>query len=250
MSRPVSRASRRRSLLGTTATLAAVLALATACGEDGDGEDGGDEPTAKAPVALSAEQVETATLSIDNLGAGWTQAPPDPEDDEPGPGCLADIDAATADLEESAEYETEYSYGELGLPSVGAGVTAYPDEAAIAAGFDRVEEEIEACDSVSWSEDGFTYSIVLTPDTDLPIDGVDDQNGFTASGTAVLPDGEQSPIHLHVTFLRIGPNVASVATTAVESTAGTHAEYAKIAAGRLVAVTAGDEPPATTAPAV
>ncbi|WP_435770456.1 hypothetical protein [Nocardioides sp. SYSU DS0651] len=257
MSRPVRPASLRRSLLGSVATLATVAALAGACSDDGGTGGGGgggggeDGPTEAQPVvALDAAQVEKATLSVDNLGAGWAQQPVTPEDEEPGPGCLATIDAATADLEESAKHEAHYAYGDDGLPSVEAGVSAYPDEAAVVEGFDAVEQAIEACDAVTWTEDGYAYSLTLQPDTDIAVDGVDDQNGFTAAGTITLPDGQTSPIHLHLTFLRLGPNVATVATTALDENAASHVEYAKIAADRLVAVAQGEEPPATTAPAV
>jgi hypothetical protein len=244
---PASRATVRRSL-ATLAALAAVATLATACGEDDEAPRADDGPTSPAaPVALTAEQVEEATLTLQNLGAGWEQQPADPDDEEDSPGCLADIDAVTADLEESAKHETQFVHGEAGLPNVQAGVAAYPEEDAIAEGFDGVESAIEACDSVAWTEDDFTYSITLEPDTDLPFEGIDDQNGFTATGTVVFPDGRQSPIHLHVTYLRLGPNVASVATTAAVDESAVHAEYAHIAARRLIAVAAGEVPEETVA---
>jgi hypothetical protein len=239
---------RLRSLGSTAATLAAVAALAGACGgDDGDDSDDTQDPTTTASSTLTEEQAEQAALTPDTLGTGWTEDPAEEGEDEAGPGCLGEIDAITDSIEETVKVDRTFRY-EDGLPQVTSSVSSYPDEDALIDVFDRFETEIENCTTIEWEEEGFSYNLTITPDADIAGLVGDDQNGFTASGTLVTPAGDESPLHLHATFVRVGPNIASISTTGVEDASAANQAFASIAAERLAAVASGEEPPATTAP--
>ncbi|MDN5743577.1 MAG: hypothetical protein L0H31_00480, partial [Nocardioidaceae bacterium] len=101
---------RLRSALAVPVVLAAVATVATACGEGGgdrddsssaetDGTTGGESDTSSEGSApdgaaagdghsrtLSAEEAEQASITVTNLGAGWTERPVD-EKEGSTPGC-------------------------------------------------------------------------------------------------------------------------------------------------------------------
>lgn len=260
---PLNHRSRTARPLASVAVLALTSVLAAGCG-DGD-EDAGEVVTETVTVTpgqtdggdtgeegaatFTEEQAIAAILQPDNFSDAWSSEPgSDDDEEEPAPGCLGEIDALTEELPKAAEADSTYEYGDSGAPSVDSGLSAYADEAELVARFDEVQAALVSCTSVTGTDsDGLSYDLTLSADEDVTYDGVDDQINMTASGT--VSQGEESlEIYLVSTMVRIGANVATIATTHLEDPADLHAVYAEIGVERAVAVATGDEPEATTAP--
>lgn len=235
----------------TLAVLVLVSAVAAGCSDDGDSDsDGSDNEQEATAVALTTEQIAEAVLQEDNMGEGWTSEP-STDDDSVGPGCFADIDTLTEDLEDEAKGGTAFEYGEAEQPYVESTITAYADESGIAAVFDQVQTVLGACSTISDTDDeGGTWELSMTYDDASSIDDVDDQFTLNATGT-YLPAGGSTTIAISIdwTSFRVGPNVGTVTTIDTESRPTEHANWAAIAGARLVAVAHGEEPEPTTAPA-
>lgn len=228
-----------RRTLPVTAAALALLATLAACGEDTSGEPdrGAGSEAPSGSTFLTAGQAEAAVLSAPDLGAGWVEEP-QAEDDEPVPGCIGEIDALTEIGRRAAEVKRTYSF-ESGLPQVSSSVAVWTNEDDAVEVFDRIETAIDGCDTFEYTEDGTTFRITLEPETDLAVDGVDDQNSLTATGTITEADGEEYPVHLHLVRFRVGPNVAMVSTTSDEDESAIHGQYARVAAERLVTAVDG-----------
>lgn len=252
------RTTRSRSL-APIAVLAVVALTAVGCSDDSsdsasdeetvvvdqNGQTIGGDPSTVPP--LSADQISQAVLQDDNLGDGWTSEP-STEDDTAAPGCLADVDTLTEGLEEQAKGGTEFTYGDI--LTVESTVSAYPDATALAAVFDQVQTAVAACTSVTGPDgDGNTWDITLSSTDDAGFDDVDDQYSISGSGGFTTADGTNVDIYIEQTAVRIGPNVATVSTFDLNPRKTEHDVWAQIAVDRFVAVTEGEEPAATTAPA-
>lgn len=233
--------------LGALAALALVSVLAAACGDDGDdGSDGGDSGA----TVLSDDQLQTASITLDNLGPGWAEEPVEDDDDSPAPGCLGDAEAVTDGVDPDAEVKKSFAYGEQGLPGLETGVQTYGDEDEITDVFEEVQAVYAECTSVVGTDDeGNSFDLTLSTNEDPSSEGVDDQINVTATGTFTSPEGQTVEVSLHQTAVRIDNNIATIGTTAFTDATAAHATYAQIGIDRLVAVVAGEEPPATTAPA-
>lgn len=237
---------RRGRALAPVAVLALVSALAAGCSDD-DGDSDSDEKD-RPVVALTEEQISDAVLQEDNLGEGWA-AMPSSDDDSVGPGCFGDIDTLTEGLAEAAKGGTEFAYGEAELPFVESSVTAYEDETGIAAVFEQAKTVLAACSTISdTDDDGIAWDLTMTFDDAAAHDDVDDQFQLAASGTLTQPGGDPTDIHIEWTSVRLGPNVATVATIDTQERPTEHATWSEIAFERLVDVAQGDEPEDTTAP--
>lgn len=240
-----SRSARPARRIGVVASLAVVSVLAVGCGDDSDDAGSGD------PAAvLSEDQVASAAIGLDNLGEGWTEEPADEEEDSPAPGCLGEIDQVTETDEPAAEVEKTYGHGEISLPRVQSGVATFDDEDSVASAFDDVQVALADCTTVEGTdEEGTEYNLTLTYDDSATGDAVDDQLNLVAAGTILTPGGQEVSLSLHMTMARIDNNVALIATSDFSDPATLHASVSQIGIDKLAAVVAGEEPPATTAPA-
>lgn len=261
-----------RSLLASSLTVLVVAASATACGSDPDeGADG--EPTSSASATptdsssesgeptetesattsgtLTAEQVEQALITEDNLGDGWLRDPEDDEDEEDeedAPGCIGEIGRLTRSLDKVEEAEASFSFGAQGLPQVNSGVKTYADETALSDLFDQFQDEIAGCDSISFDNDGTSAELTLTPVSDLSGVAVDDQANLVAAGQLTTASGQTSPIYIYFSYVRVGSSIGVTGTTSLSEVTTAHESWAAIGANRLAAVAAGQEPEVTTAP--
>ena len=248
-----TRHHRRHSALAVPALLLVIAAGATACGDDSSGDDADDtrdRSSGDTSGTLSADQVEQAVLSLDNLGEGWKEedVDDDEDDDEDGPGCFGEISKVTEDLDPVEKAEKKYGYGDQGLPQVNTKVSTFDDADTVAGLFDEVEKTAEGCTDITYSEDGFDYDLDVRTLTDLDLDDIDDQFSLTASGTITSGD-DSGKMYLYYTMVRVGPTVASIATTGLQDVNTEQQQVVKVGAARLVAVAAGEEPEATTIPA-
>lgn len=249
-----TRPRRLRSTLVASVTLLAVAAGASACGDDSSDDDADDtrsESTSDTSGTLSADQVDEAVISLDNLGDGWTEEDVDPDDeDEDGPGCFGEIGRITEDVDPEEKAERKYGYGDQGMPQLNTKISSFDDPDLVADLFDQVEKAAEACTSIDYTEGEWTYDLDMRTLTDLPLDDIDidDQFSFVASGT--LTSGSQTAdMYLYYTMVRVGPTVASIATTGLEDVASEQQELVKVGAARLAAVAGGKTPESTVIPA-
>jgi hypothetical protein len=239
-----------RRALAPVVVLALVSALAAGCSDDGDsGSDDENDAKDTPVVALTSDQIAQAVLQPDNMGEGWTSEP-STDDDTTAPGCLADVQILTDQLERQDRGGTEFGFGDNELPSVESTVSTYADVNAISAVFDQVQTVVAACTTVTGPDgDGNEWNVTLTTTEEQVYDDVDDQYSVSGSGTFTTPDGTTVDIYLEQTSVRVGPNVASIATSDTQSRTTEHAAWVEIAVERLLDVAEGDEPEATTAPA-
>lgn len=235
--------------LAPVAVLALVSALAAGCSDDGgdsesDAKDEKDGPV----VALTEEQISEALLQEENLGEGWTSRPAE-EDDGKAPGCLGQADLLVEQLEYQAKAGTEFEYGDS-LPTVDTSISAYAAEPSIKAIFDQAQVVLGACTTITGEDtDGNAWDLTMTTTEDVRYDDVDDQLDLSATGTIAEPGGQPVEVYIETTYVRVGPNIAVVATVDVQQRSTEHAAWAEIAVERLVDVAQGDEPEDTTAPA-
>lgn len=248
-----------RRTLGV-ATCLPLLALATACGDDGG--DAGDvetvvvtttpsaPPTTDAPVPpLTQAQLDTAVLAAENLSDGW-QADTSTSNIGIGDiGCLNMVPSAPTELFTDLA-RAEYAFEGDAWASILSAAGTFADESAATAFVDSAQEEAAACTSVSVTDsDGTTWdgSVTSTEATSNP--AVDDQLAISFEGTFATDDGFDSDITLRYAVSRIGPNVALFLSISFNEYAYLdHDAYLQIALDRFVAVASGDTPPATVGP--
>lgn len=129
-------------------------------------------------------------------------------------------------------------------------VSAYAEEIGVAAVFDQVQTALAACSLIEGPDsDGNIWDVDLTVSDEAVYDDVDDQYGISGAGTLTTSDGTAYDIYIEQTAVRLGPNVATVTTTDLQSRTTEHAVWTEIAVERLLDVAEGEEPEATTAPA-
>lgn len=240
--------------LAAVATLALVATTAAACSDDegsggsggSGGSDGGDATT-----QLTQEQVEQVALTEENVGDGFTrEETPDENDNGDGPGCLGEVGAITDGIEEAADINVEYSYGDAGVPLVQSGASSFDDEAEFVDAFDQVKEILSGCTTITGTdENGLAYDLTVTYD-DTAAEGVDDQVHVEMTGT-LSAEGDEATISQAITMARIGPNVVTLGMVdyGAPETIAAFGTYEQIGLDRFVAVVNGDEPAETTAPA-
>ena len=225
-------------------TVFVVLTAVAGCSDtDSDAED-----TDKPIGALTSEQIATAVLQPENLGDGWESEPATKDEGSTAPGCLADLEALTDQLEAEEQGGTEFTFGEV--LTVESTVSAYADETQIEAIFDQVQTVAAACAGVTGTDDdGNEWNLTLTTSDDAVYDDVDDQYSVSGSGTLTTPSGADVQVHIETTAVRLGPNVASVSTFDFEERTTEHRAWTEIAIERFVDVAEGEEPGSETAPA-
>ena len=226
----------------------AALALTslTACG--GSDTEGSSEESSSAELeVLTDEQAEQALLSETAMGADFTAGEPSEDSNDGAPGCLSALDDMD-DIGSETKAEVEYtSTSEVGLPSVEHSVFSYTEVEPISARIEEVSTALEGCTTVNdTDEDGTAYLLDVTVDTETTSEGADEQITVAAAGTITSAEGQEIPLGVYMSSVRVENHVSvvvytdipdddAVATAAFES-------YVDAGASRLAAVAAGDEP--------
>ncbi|GEP39782.1 hypothetical protein NPS01_34450 [Nocardioides psychrotolerans] len=176
----------RRAGLSSSAL---VLALSlSACG-GGGGESGPSSGTGSdAPVVLSQDEADGALLTLDDVGADFTELGASESDDQ-DLGCLSgltelsDVDADT-EAENNFELETETS-----LRSVLTAVNSYADTATVVAAVEAFRASLAGCETVEVTdpESGSALALAVTVDDAPGIGETDDQIGFSGAGSISAP---------------------------------------------------------------
>lgn len=176
----------RRAGLSSSALVLA-LSLAACGGDDeagGSSSDGGSD----APVVLSQEEADGALLTVDDLGADFTELGASDNEDQ-DLGCLSGLTAlsdvpADTEAENNLELETETS-----LRSVTTAVNSYADTETVVAAVEAFRASLEGCESVEVTdpEGGSALALTVTVDDAPGIGETDDQVGFSGTGSVSAP---------------------------------------------------------------
>ena len=232
-----------------TLSLAALaLTSLAACGggdSDGSSEETGSESSEL--EALTTEQAEQALLSETSMGADFTAAEPSEDSDEAAPGCLAALDDMD-DIGAETEAEVEYaSTSEVGLPSVEHSVFSYTEIDPISARIEEVSAALEGCTTVNdTDEDGTAYLLDVSVSTETTSEGADEQITVAAAGTITTAEGQEIPLGVYMSSVRVENHVSVVVYTDIPddeaATTAAFESYVDAGASRLAAVAAGEEP--------
>ncbi len=228
-----------------------VLALAltglTACGDDTDASSGAPGGSSADLEVLTEDQAQQALLSEAQMGEGFTSAEPAEDDTaQPDMGCLSALDDMD-DIGAESEAKIEYtSTSDSGLPSLENDVFSYPDTERISDRIAEVSSALEGCDAVEFTDDdGTSFSLDVSVDTDTTAEDVDEQVTLEATGT-VASGKQRFPIGIHLSSVRIDNHVTVVIYTDMpQDQAESSAQfdgYVTAAAARLAAVAAGETP--------
>lgn len=202
------------------------------------------------PEPLAGPELDEALLSVDNLGVGWVQLPDSeatPDDSAAQTGCLAGA-GDLSDVEPTEEAGARFSYTQgAGSLTVGNGVAAYEDPAALTDSIDAAHDTLEACTEISNETESGSMTAAISVDNATSAEEVDRQLTVRADGS-LTAGGQTQDFTLFTTVAQIGPNVTTVQTIGTIDLAALHATYVAIAIDRLVAVGEGEEPAETVAP--
>ncbi|MDO9496580.1 MAG: hypothetical protein Q7J48_12830 [Nocardioides sp.] len=196
---------RRTRLLTTAVVLAAVL---TACGSGDD--DPGNE-SAATPEVLTQESADSALLTLDDVGEGFTESTKPDDDDDSDLGCLSginDLDNLESDTRAEVSFDAD---GDTALRSILSGVSSFEDTATITDAFDDFRSGVEDCDAVDITDpDGFRITLDVTVDDGDNLGDVDDQIRLTGTGEVSSGPTETYPYALAFVASRIDNNLSMV----------------------------------------
>lgn len=230
------------SQTGRVGTLSCALALAgvllAGCG--------GTDP-------LDEKSLDDALLTTENLGTGWVertgQGAEESNAAQPftqGTECLAGAeDIAGIDAAEQVSATFGYVQGYL---TVSNGVGSYDDEESLAEEFQTSYDALKDCTSDSRETESGSYDATISTDRAASTDDIDDQINVKVDITYTVDDTE-GDLFAIFTLARVGPNLTAVRTFDARDVTDTHGAYVEIAVDRLMAVSEGDEPAETVAPA-
>ncbi len=235
---------KNRWALSLTALALTSLAACGGGGSDGSSEETGSESTEL--EVLTAEQAEQALLSETAMGPDFATAAS--EDSEDGaPGCLAALDDLD-DIGSETEAEAQYaSTSEVGLPSVEHSVFSYTEIDPISARIEEVSTALEGCTTVNdTDEKGTAYLLDVTVSTETTSEGADEQITVAAAGTITTAEGQEIPLGVYMSSVRVENHVSVVVYTDIPddeaATTAAFESYVDAGAARLAAVAAGEEP--------
>jgi len=179
----------RRAGLSSSALVLALSLAACGGGDDSPSSDAGSD----APVVLSQEEADGALLTIDDLGADYTELGPEDNQDQ-DLGCLSGLSdlsdvAADTEAENNFELETETS-----LRNVLTAVNSYTDTDTVVEAVADFRAGLEGCETVEVSdpESSSTLSLAVTVDDAPGIGKTDDQVGFSGTGSVSSPGSSYS----------------------------------------------------------
>jgi hypothetical protein len=194
--------------------------------------------------------LQQVLITTDNLGDGWIQQPDDngeaPGNIATGTGCLEEA-GAPDDIEPLERATARFTSTLAGL-AVTHGAGTYDDPEDLTAAISAAGDALEDCDEITNEVRGATMQATISTDSARSHDEVDQQLTVTALGSISYEEQSQE-FSVLISLVRVGRHLTTVHTTGPSDVSESHAAYVEIATARLLAVVAGDEPPATLAPA-
>ncbi|MBW9208645.1 hypothetical protein KV100_03185 [Mumia sp. zg.B21] len=229
------RSSNRRRSPWLLAIVCAALCLVAACG-DGD-QDSSDpnpssqtqsDPTQSEPSpsgeaeekaqALTKAQLKTALLTRADVGARYRKTRADRSDgsedsegsDPSDIGCLKKLDTIEEPEGDAPEVEVAFEKaGDISSSEIDNSVTSLSTPDVAEKMLDQMANAFAECRKLAISEEGVTLKGNVTTNTDMTIDGVDQQLNVLVRGKAIYRD-VRFPITFRWAFVRMGNNLAYV----------------------------------------
>jgi hypothetical protein len=218
-------------------TVLAVVAALTACQSDGGSGETGEL------TVLSEDQLDDVVLSEDNVGPDFTVDEGD-DDDEPSPGCLGALDQVDDVTDNANSSEVSYAAdNDFGLPSVFSGAASFESTKKVTGLIDDLESAFDDCRQVNETDDdGTTYDLVISTDTEKTSAAGDQQLNIDVNGT-IGSEGLSLPFNLATALVRVDNHLLMVATGDVDEEAiGLVEPLTEIAISRLQSVLDDEEP--------
>jgi hypothetical protein len=109
--------------------------------------------------------------------------------------------------------------------------------------FESIRGDLDGCEHVNRTVDGVDFDLAVTVDAARSTSDTDDQINVAATGTATS-QGVALPIDLRASLVRLDNHLTGVAVSAFgPEDPGLVAPLTEVAADRLAAIAAGEEPP-------
>lgn len=227
---------RTRFLL--VAALVAVAVL-TGCGGDEKTSDSG-------PKTFSQEDLTSALLQADDIGADYRIKADDGEEDDAAPGCLKAI-SETRDGLPNAKEKVEVSIqadSANGIPEVDHLISSFEDSADAEAALTGLVTTLADCSTVTGSDDGVSYDIAVATDETTIDPRVGDQFNLDATGT-LASQGQEFAMSIRIRFMRVDNVIvtAGISSIVETDTAAETDDLAELALARVVALLDGVDQP-------
>lgn len=197
--------------VGVRLALVGMLVMLTACGLSSPGKSA-SSPTPTPPSPLTANQVDSALLTLADLGPGFKEDPDAAEDDggDDEFGCISRLDDPGISSPTAAEGQVGFeSEEERSLPAIFNAVGTMQNEKQVKAAYNEVIAILKTCREINLSEDDATLELVVSSNHEKTHKAVDDQVNVAAVGT-VEADGETVPFGVWLSWMSLDNNITLV----------------------------------------
>lgn len=192
------------------ALLCAVLLAGCGSSDSSDGTSGGGDSSSPGDL-LTAGQLYTVLLNVDELPAGYVIDPSPDEDDGEDQDfgtsdCARKLEELTGTEDETpaaAEVTRTFNTGEDGLAGLEQSVESYDDEDALNDSIDEFRDIVANCGQLTFSADGVPATLTVS-EANVPEHG-DDTLGFRMKGQI-----SAFPFELVFGVNRLGHNIHMV----------------------------------------
>ncbi len=183
-----------------------VPALA-ACGGDDSGADGDKVRP------MSEEKAQSALLTLDDLGAGYEEQPPDDDGDNEGMDCLSraarDFDNAKAATELEKEYRRPGAADDLSEVSVLTGFSSYAEKDRAETTLDELRGAMQDCRTAEYEDGDATVHFDIDVSDDKSSEDLDQQLNLTLDGVITVGETEL-PLLIELRYFRIANHGGTV----------------------------------------
>ena len=199
---------RRPRLLAGLVALLLLPALA------GCGGDAGADTDKVRP--MSAEKAQAALLTIDDLGVGYQEQPPDDDGDNEGMDCLSraarDFDNAKAPTELEREFRKPGPAEDLSEVSVLTGFSSYAEKDRAETTLDELRGAMQDCRSAEYEEGNATITFDIEVSDDKTSEALDQQVNVTLDGVITVGETEL-PLVIELRYFRIANHGGTVSVS-------------------------------------
>jgi hypothetical protein len=236
---------------GCALVVAAALVLLTACGS-GTARKAASTPTPTSLEPLTANQVDSALLTLTDMGPGF-KVDPDAtnegdEDDEFG--CISDLDAPGVSSPTIAEAMVGFEAKKDSLPAVFNAVGTMKNEKQVTAAYNEFVAILKTCRQVSLTEDDVTLELTVSSNHDKTHKDVDYQVNVAAMGT-ISSDSDSATFGVWLSWMSLDNNITLVGYANVNENTKTNRSlnaHAYTAFAKLQAVMEGKPLPKPSLP--
>ena len=200
----MSKTRRRRQ--GCALVVGAALVLLTACGSDTPRKAA---PTTTPVAPLTANQVDSALLTLADMGPGFKVDPDATNEGDDEFGCISELDAPGVSSPTIEEGVVGFEAEKDSLPAVFNAIGTMKNEKQVAAAYNEFIAILKTCQRVSLAEDGVSLELTVSSNHDKTHKNVDRQVNVAALGTA-SKDGDSVPFGVWLSWMSLDNNITLV----------------------------------------